>query len=322
LPFSIYEQLEVNYVPRHQPADELAARFGGQVIGQALVAACRTVEGRMPIRCIATSCCPANPQIPFIYEVDRLRDGKSYATRRVTAIQHGHAIFSMMVSFHVEEATAFNHQDRMPDVPPPDKLTAEELAKQPILGRMPEFIRRASTNPTADRTAPGRIRALFRQEDRGWPHSTSGFAPPPNCPTIRRCICARWPTPPTFRCSTRRWRATAAPCSTKTMLPASLDHAIRGFTARSMPTNGCCTVRTARAPRNGRGLTRGTDLQPDGTLVATVAQEGSLREAPRIAPHGLVSAALRFSIGCCTVRQQRIFFSSNLPQPAYTHPFF
>ena len=85
---------------------------------------------------------PGDPQIPIIYEVERLRDGKSYTTRRVTAIQHGHAIFSMMVSFHAHEDGAFDHQDKMPDVPTPDKLTAEEVAKQPMFREMPEFIRR------------------------------------------------------------------------------------------------------------------------------------------------------------------------------------
>src|SRR5690606_7463817 len=85
---------------------------------------------------------PGDPQIPIIHEVDRLRDGRSYNTRRVTGIQHGHAIFSMMVSFHSEEDTSFDHQDKMPDVPPPEMLTAEHMAKQPVFNKMPEFIRR------------------------------------------------------------------------------------------------------------------------------------------------------------------------------------
>src|SRR2546430_16579911 len=70
-----------------------------------------------------------------------MRDGKSYSTRRVTAIQHGNAIFSIMVSFHAEEEGAFDHQEKMPDVPPPERLTAEEVAKHPMFREMPEFIR-------------------------------------------------------------------------------------------------------------------------------------------------------------------------------------
>jgi hypothetical protein len=107
-----------------------------------MVAACRTVEGRLPHRCICYFILPGDPQIPIIYQVERLRDGKSYSTRRVTAIQHGNAIFSIMVSFHAEEEGAFDHQDKMPDVPPPEKLTAEEVAKQPMFKEMPDFIRR------------------------------------------------------------------------------------------------------------------------------------------------------------------------------------
>ena len=112
------------------------------MIGQAMVAACRTVEGRLPHSIHCYFILPGDPQIPIIYQVERLRDGKSYSTRRVTAIQHGNAIFSIMVSFHAEEEGAFNHQEKMPDVPPPEKLTAEEVSKQPMFKEMPEFIRR------------------------------------------------------------------------------------------------------------------------------------------------------------------------------------
>ena len=107
-----------------------------------MVAACRTVEGRLPHSLHCYFILPGDPQVPIIYQVERLRDGRSYSTRRVTAIQHGNAIFSIMVSFHAEEEGAFDHQEKMPDVPPPEKLTAEEVAKQPIFKEMPDFIRR------------------------------------------------------------------------------------------------------------------------------------------------------------------------------------
>ena len=136
------EPLEVNLFRGNSPKTSWQRVFGGQVIGQAMVAACRTVEGRLPHSLHCYFILPGDPQIPIIYQVERLRDGKSYSTRRVTAIQHGNAIFSIMVSFHVEEPGAFNHQDKMPDVPPPEKLTAEEMAKQPMFRDMPEFVRR------------------------------------------------------------------------------------------------------------------------------------------------------------------------------------
>src|SRR5581483_9370266 len=136
------EPLEVNLFRGNSPKTSWQRVFGGQVIGQAMVAACRTVEGRLPHSIHCYFILPGDPQVPIIYQVERLRDGKSYSTRRVTAIQHGNAIFSIMVSFHAEEPGAFDHQDKMPDVPPPEKLTAEEVAKQPMFREMPEFIRR------------------------------------------------------------------------------------------------------------------------------------------------------------------------------------
>ncbi|MGC1561255.1 MAG: acyl-CoA thioesterase domain-containing protein, partial [Bradyrhizobium sp.] len=136
------EALEVNMFRGNSPKTSWQRVFGGQVIGQAMVAACRTVEGRLPHSLHCYFILPGDPQIPIVYEVERLRDGKSYSTRRVTAIQHGNAIFSIMVSFHIDEPTNFDHQDKMPDVPPPEKLTAEEVSKQPMFRDMPDFIRR------------------------------------------------------------------------------------------------------------------------------------------------------------------------------------
>src|SRR5260370_4272118 len=96
------DPIEVNMVHGNSLKTSWQRVFGGQVIGQAMVAACRTVEGRLPHSLHCYFILPGDPQIPIIYEVERLRDGKSYSTRRVTAIQHGNAIFSIMVSFHVE----------------------------------------------------------------------------------------------------------------------------------------------------------------------------------------------------------------------------
>src|SRR5215471_1801746 len=97
------EPLEVNLFRGRSPQSGWQRVFGGQVIGQALVAACRSVEGRHPHSMHAYFLLPGDPKVPIIYEVDRIRDGKSFTTRRVVAIQHGHAIFSMAVSFHRDE---------------------------------------------------------------------------------------------------------------------------------------------------------------------------------------------------------------------------
>src|SRR5690349_20769278 len=126
------EPLEVNLFRGRSPQSRWQRVFGGQVIGQALVAACRTVEGvaqRPPHSLHAYFLLAGDPKVPIIYEVDRIRDGKSFTTRRVVAIQHGHAIFSMSVSFHGAEP-GFSHQAAMPPVPQPDALPDDaELRK-------------------------------------------------------------------------------------------------------------------------------------------------------------------------------------------------
>src|SRR5205085_9238737 len=94
------------------------------LIGQALVAACRTVDGRPPHSLHCYFLIGGDPKVPIIYEVDRIRDGKSFTTRRVVAIQHGQAIFTLMVSFHNDEP-GLEHQVPMPEVPPPEQLPSE-----------------------------------------------------------------------------------------------------------------------------------------------------------------------------------------------------
>src|SRR5437764_15337855 len=135
------ESLEVNLFRGRSPQSGWQRVFGGQVIGQALVAACRTVENRHPHSMHAYFLLPGDPKVPIIYEVDRIRDGRSFTTRRVVAIQHGHAIFSMSVSFHLAEGD-LSHQFPMPDVPKPDELPSEAEFKKLITPLMPEAVRR------------------------------------------------------------------------------------------------------------------------------------------------------------------------------------
>src|SRR5215204_7046955 len=106
------EPLEVNLFRGRSPQSGWQRVFGGQVIGQALVAALRTVENRAPHSLHAYFLLPGDPKVPIIYEVDRIRDGKSFTTRSVIAIQHGQPIFSMSVSFHNDEG-GLTHQAKM-----------------------------------------------------------------------------------------------------------------------------------------------------------------------------------------------------------------
>src|ERR1700728_4667571 len=137
------EPLEVNLFRGRSPQSRWQRVFGGQVIGQALVAACRTVEDvgtRPPHSLHAYFLLGGDPKVPIIYEVDRIRDGRSFTTRRVNAIQHGRAIYSMSVSFHVAE-NGLSHQFSMPDVPKPDTLPSEAEVRERMLTQAPDAVR-------------------------------------------------------------------------------------------------------------------------------------------------------------------------------------
>ena len=135
------ERLEVNLFRGRSPQVGMKRVFGGQVLGQALVAATRTVEGVLPHSLHAYFLLAGDPKVPIIYDVDRIRDGKSFTTRRVTARQHGHPIFSMLVSFHADEV-GLDHQAPMPDVPGPESLPSEAEVREKVLPSMPDPVRR------------------------------------------------------------------------------------------------------------------------------------------------------------------------------------
>ena len=134
------EQLEVNLFRGRSPQSGWQRVFGGQVIGQALVAAVRTVEGRPPHSLHAYFLLPGDPKVPIIYDVDRIRDGKSFTTRRVNAIQHGHPIFSMIASFHTDEE-GWSHQAAMPNVPSPEELPSDTELRQRVLPQTDSFVK-------------------------------------------------------------------------------------------------------------------------------------------------------------------------------------
>lgn len=134
------EPLEHNLFRGRSPQDGWQRVFGSQVIGQALVAASRTVENRAAHSLHAYFMRPGDPKEPTIYKVERIRDGRSYTTRRIVAIQHGQAIFSMSASFHLEES-GFEHQIAMPDVPPPEELPSEAELAHTLKKKLPEAMR-------------------------------------------------------------------------------------------------------------------------------------------------------------------------------------
>ena len=131
------EQVEVNLFQGRSENHGMDRIFGGQVIGQALVAAMRTVEHRPCHSLHSYFLRPGDPKVPIFYEVDRIRDGGSFTTRRVVASQTGEAIFSMSASFQVLE-DGLEHQIEMPEVPGPDELPSDRELLKRCLAEFPE----------------------------------------------------------------------------------------------------------------------------------------------------------------------------------------
>ncbi len=272
------EQLEVNLFRGRSPQSRWQRVFGGQVIGQALVAACRTVEDvglRPPHSLHAYFLLGGDPKIPIIYEVDRIRDGKSFTTRRVIAIQHGHAIFSMEVSFHVEEG-GLTHQFQMPEVPKPEALPSEADVRSRLLPLMPDPVRRYYERERPIELRPveyGRYLGEKLEGDRFhiWIRATGRL---PDEPAIHQCVLAY--------ASDMTLLDTALVPIGKTVfnediMAASLDHALwfhRPFRADEW------LLYAQDSPNLGgsRGFARGLIFKSDGALVASVVQEGLLRQ--------------------------------------------
>ena len=268
------EPLELNLFRGRSPQVGWQRVFGGQVIGQALVAACRTVEGRQPHSMHAYFLLPGDPKVPIIYEVDRIRDGKSFTTRRVVAIQHGQAIFSMSVSFHVDEPS-LTHQAPMPEVPPPEQLPNENQAREWVLANMPEPIRRYYELERPIEMRPVEYTRYLGQKFENarfhvWIRTTGQL---PDDPAIHQCVLAYasdWTLLDTALVPHGR------SLFEREFMAASLDHALwfhRPFRADDWLLYAQDSPNLAGA----RGFSRGLIFARDGTLVASVAQEGLVR---------------------------------------------
>jgi acyl-CoA thioesterase-2 len=269
------EPLEVNLFRGTSPQTTMQRVFGGQVIGQALVAAVRTVEGMMPHSLHAYFLLAGDPKVPIIYEVDRIRDGKSFTTRRVVAIQHGRAIFSMSVSFHADEAS-FEHQAKMPAVPHPDQLPSDAEIKANILPTLPEAVQRYYL-----RERPIELRPVEFGRYAGQPVADGIFnvwirttGPLPDDPAIHRCVLAYASDMTLLDTALLPHQRSVFD---RDVMAASLDHALwfhRPFRADQW------LLYTQDSPNlhGARGFARGLIFTADGTLVASIAQEGLLRK--------------------------------------------
>jgi len=269
------EKLEENLFRGRSPQVGWQRVFGGQVIGQALVAATRTVEGRPPHSLHAYFLLAGDPKVPIIYEVDRIRDGKSFTTRRVIGIQHGQAIFSMSVSFHADEP-GLDHQAAMPDVPTPKSLPTDAEMKEKILPQLPEAVRRYYERERPIELRPvefGRYTGKKIEDGRFnvWFKSTARL---PDDPAIHRCVLAYASD---FTLLDTALLQHQRSVFDRDIQGASLDHALwfhRPFRADEW------LLYSQDSPNmhGARGFARGLIFTSDGTLVASVAQEGLLRQ--------------------------------------------
>ena len=271
------EQLEVNLFRGRSPQDAWQRVVGGQVVGQALMAACRTVDvvARPPHSLHAYFLLAGDPKVPIIYEVDRIRDGKSFVTRRVIAIQHGQAIFSMAVSFHGAEP-GLSHQAKMPDVPKPDELPSEAEIKERVMPLMPEPVRRYYERPRPiELRVVETSRYLGKATEDGkfhvWIRATGAL---PAEPAIHQCVLA-YASDMTLLDSALM--AHGRSVFDKTIMAASLDHAL-WFHRPYRADEWLLYAQDSPNLSGSRGFSRGLIFASDGTLIASVTQEGLLRE--------------------------------------------
>jgi acyl-CoA thioesterase-2 len=272
------EPLEVNLF-RGESAD-IGGRsvYGGQVIGQALVAAERTVEGRSPHSLHAYFLLPGDMAAPIVYQVDRVRDGRSFSARRVQAIQHGRPILSMIASFQIDEP-GLEHASAPPEVPPPEALTPASVLRQQWIaeaGALASRYAEALGGPGAIEFRPVEPRNPFLVLP-GEPRQAIWFRTVDRIPDdawLHRCLLAYASDAMLLSTALRpHGRSYYQP----DVVVASIDHAL-WFHRQARVDEWLLYSMDSPSAQASRGLARGLVYDRAGRLVASVAQEGLMRE--------------------------------------------
>jgi acyl-CoA thioesterase-2 len=267
------EEIELNLFRGVSPEEDRQRVFGGQVAGQALVAAGRTIEGRQVHSLHSYFLRAGDPNVPLIYQVDRLRDGRSFATRRVTAIQHGRAIFALAASFQAPEKGR-EHQLDMPDTPAPESLPdwSEHIANLRAKGEpIDDWMLRErpiDTRVVDDMDYSGKQRQEPYQ--RVWIRADGKL---PDDPLLHQCVVA-YASDMTLLDTAARPHPIAFDDALQL---ASLDHAMwfhRPFRADEW----LLYEQESPSMAGSRGFTTARFYSRDGRLVVSVAQEGLFRE--------------------------------------------
>jgi acyl-CoA thioesterase-2 len=267
------ERIEEDIFRGKQPTESLQRVFGGQVAGQALVAAGRTVPADRPVHSLhAYFLRPGDPSVPIVYEVDRIRDGRSFTTRRVVGVQHGKAIFNLQASFQLVQE-GMSHQTPMPDVPGPEGLLTLSERMEPYADEMGGWYslpRPIDVRYVDDPPRIAKDRGTRDPRSRVWLRADGRL---PDDPLLHVCA-VTFASDMTLLDSTllahgRSW-------GTGDVAGASLDHAMwfhREFRADEWWLYDQDSPWTGRS----RGLSHGSIYTRDGQLAVSVVQEGLLR---------------------------------------------
>ncbi len=251
--------------------------FGGQVLGQALVAAGRTVEERRCHSLHAYFLRPGDMEAPIVYEVDRIRDGRSFTTRRVVAIQHGRAIFNLSASFQKRE-DGVEHQAQGPDVPGPEGLKSETELRREVAARVPEKVRDVFLRERAIEIRPVESLELFEPGQHPpykhcWIRARGKL---PDHPDLHQCMLAYASD---FTLLSTAARPHGLSLMQRHVQAASLDHAM-WFHRDFRMDDWLLYAMDSPSASNARGFNRGSLFTRDGRLIASVAQEGLIRIHP------------------------------------------
>jgi acyl-CoA thioesterase-2 len=272
------EPIEVNIFRGVSPDESRQRVFGGQVAAQALMAAGRTVERGRVHSLHAYFLRPGDPNVPILYEVDRIRDGRSFTTRRVVAIQHGQAIFNVAASFHVYEEGAFDHQVPMPEVPDPETLPSLHERLEPLRDELADWF--ARPHPIEQRHV-GEL--PWMQHDPGDPVQRVWIRADgtlPDDPLLHACVAA-------YASDMSLFDTMLAPHEVRwddaEFMGASLDHCM-WFHRPLRADDWLLYDMDSPNAYAARGLARGFLFSRDGTLVVSVVQEGLMRLVPKHTP--------------------------------------
>ena len=269
------ERIEDNIYRGFSPKSSPIRVFGGQVAGQALVAAGRTVTPQRRVHSLhAYFIRSGDPSVPIVYEVDRIRDGRSFTTRRVVAIQHGKAIFSLSASFQIDEP-GVEHAEPMPQVPGPEELPtfSERIAPYAEqFGTWGRFPRPIDVRYVDDPPWVSRERGPREARSRVWMRADGAL---PDDDLVHVCVLA-YASDMTLLDSVLARHGVA--WALDNVRGASLDHAMwfhRPFRADEWVLYDC----SSPSASGGRGLATGRFFDRGGRLLTTVVQEGLLRIA-------------------------------------------